>query len=178
MHYSLLPESERKIIHNEYRVRALVVFCIVMSITGVAGMVALFPAYLEADVFRLGEIQISSKESKTDEALAQNKAELVRDATSLRSVSGFMKSPLLSAVASEILNISKAVDINSIGIDIVGTSSLQILIQGLAPTRASLLDLKVKLESQKQITKVEFPISELTKSVDVPFSIRITRSII
>jgi hypothetical protein len=177
MHYTLLTESERVNIHREYRIRALMVFCYTMAIAVAIGMVVLFPAYIAAYLSENSENQLVSAQQVENKDLAKMKNELIADAGTLRSLSTYVNSPAISSLISEIVEAGSAVKIYSVNVDSISTSSAAISLQGIAPTRSVLLGFKAKLESLDKIAKVEFPISGLTKSVSVPFSLRITRSL-
>jgi MoxR-like ATPase len=105
-------------------------------------MVALFPAYMEATVFKSSEVQIIEKAVPVDETLNKNKQEIVNDSTNLKAVTEFFKNPILSDHITGILSLAKNTKINSVSIEKLANGDLQILLQGIAPTRLALLDLK------------------------------------
>ncbi len=176
MHYTLLTPNERKQIHKEYRVRALVVFCFTMAIVGIIGMVSLFPAYMEAYGYENEEIQNSAIRNGPRTNVAFMKNELAGDAVRLGVLRAYVGTTNMSEIISQVLGLAVSMKITSIDIEPNTEKSVYIFLRGIAPTRTDILELKSKLEASKGITQVEFPISELTKSVSVPFSLRITRT--
>lgn len=178
MHYTLLPESEHAAIHREYRTRAAIVFCFLMTAVVVIGMVALFPAYVFSVTSEKVEQQsVASLDTKSDKSVSSMRAELSQDAVLLSEISQYAGSPSFSDIVSGLVGVRGPVTYSSLVLDRTTTSSVDIIIEGTAPTRSSLLDLRSRLQNLKKGNAVDLPISELTKSVSVHFSLKVTEEI-
>ncbi len=187
MHYTLLTEKERSAVHHEYRTRAAIVFCFVMAAAGIIGIAGLFPAYtFSLSSERSQGRTLESIDVKDDGKSDATKKELSADSKLLSDVSRYVDGPTYSDVLNGIISAKGPVTFTSLEVEHgnagVGTSavantvtsSVTVIIQGVAPTRSALLDLRKRLSSLKSGNVVDLPISELTKSTAVQFSIKVT----
>jgi hypothetical protein len=178
MHHTLLPESERKLIHGEYHVRVFIVSCFVLFVIGVIGVTSLFPAFTFAYLSeKSGNLLVVSSDAEGKMANSM-KAELKDDATLLSFIKSNISKPSYLGMISDIVSIRGTSMIYSMSFDTVSTSSAVIVMQGLSPTRNDLLAFKSRLESMKKGNIVELPISQLTKSTDLNFSLKLTESLL
>ena len=86
---------------------------------------------------------------------------------------------LYSSIINEIVkNKNSGLTINSFNFSSQGaaTSSISTVIQGKASTRESLIQFKTKLTSDPKITNVELPVSDLAKSKNISYSIKLSIS--
>ncbi len=179
MHHTLLTDKERARIHHEYRIRAAIVFCFLMAGAGLVGMVALFPAYIASISYGATIPQTISSEMKLTSQTINMKDELARDKFLASAYKDFPYKTALSGVLSDVVSIKGSNFFSSISLDrklisdTTSSSSLAISIQGISPTRAALLDLKAKAESLQKGNIVDLPMSALTKSEAIPFSMKV-----
>ena len=183
MHYTLLTEKERSAVHHEYRTRAAIVFCFVMAAAGIIGIAGLFPAYtFSLSSERSQGRTLESIDVKDDGKSDATKKELSADSKLLSDVSRYVDGPTYSDVLNGIISAKGPVTFTSLEVEHgstgaaakTETSSVTVIIQGVAPTRFALLDLRKRLGSLKSGNIVDLPISELTKSTAVQFSIKVT----
>ncbi len=179
MHHTLLTDKERARIHHEYRIRAAIVFCFLMSGAGLVGLVALFPAYIESVSYGATIPQTFSSDMKLSSQTIDMKNELARDKALASASKDFPYKTVLSGVLSDVIGVKGSNIFSSISLDrkpisdTTSSSSLVISIQGISPTRTTLLDLKSKLESLQKGNVVDLPITALTKSEAIPFSMKV-----
>ena len=173
MRHTLLPYPARRALRKEYRIRALVVLCFMLSCAGVIGIGSLFPGFIHAISEERSQINTiaSLQEGKKDSGILEIEKELAEDATLLSALLSLTPHDDMSKRIAKIAEIRGVVDITSISMERSGTTSVAYIIQGLAPTRDSLLSFKTRLEQLVPGGTVELPISELAKSTDVQFSL-------
>ncbi len=164
---------------REYRTRVFVMFLFFISIAVIIGILSLFPAY----IFSYSQGQSSFQKIQT---LEKN-----REARDIKNISKELKESYqiikklkanenisrFSETISEITKLRPAqVTLTSFQLSKSGsaTSSTEAIVQGKAISRESLLLFKKKLEDDQRITKVELPVSDLTKPKNISFAIRIT----
>lgn len=178
MHYTLLPDKEHVAIHLEYRTRAAIVFCFVMAVAGLIGVGTLLPAYISSTVTEKDQQKtLSSIDTANDGAIVAMKSELVSDAALVASVNQYIAGPEFSNILNDLIAVRGPVKFSSLVLDRVGTSTITVMIQGIAPTRDALIALRGRLQTVKAGNIVDLPISELTKSTSVQFSLKVTEQI-
>jgi hypothetical protein len=179
IHYTLLPEKEMRILRREYRIRVFIVLIFFISCAIFIGMGFMVPSFIlsytqEKESIRKIELMQKDREvsgidnilgelSKSGELLKKLKedADPVVFSDIIRSIINY-KSTLISIQAIQITKNKEA------------SSTIEMIVQGKAPTRELVLDFKKKLDQDSRIIKVELPISDLAKSKDLVFSMRIT----
>ncbi len=183
MHYTLLTEKERSAIHHEYRTRVAIIFCFVIVAAGIIGTASLFPAYIFSISSESSE-QASVVDMATDKdsKVVSLKNSLKKDTQVIATASRYESAPVISKIISDIVsargaNTYEHVVFDTVSASSTGSSSVNITIQGVAPTRTSLLDLKGRLENLAQGNVVDLPIAQLTKSVSIPFTIKLTEQL-
>ena len=62
----------------------------------------------------------------------------------------------------------------TISYGMVGTSTVVVVVQGIAPNRNDLIALKNKMAMSLPMAKIELPLSELAKSKNVIFSMKVS----
>lgn len=184
IHYTLLPEREIRILKREYRTRLVVILLFFMSLSVVVGIISLVPAYVfssfqekEASA-NLNNIKNSDQKNEFESAIK----ELTSTNDLVKRLNG-NKSPMVSSevVGRIISNKSAGIKLNSIQFSGVSdsaknatTSVTQIIIQGRSVDRETLVKFKNSLEADELFTKIELPVSDLTKSKDITFSVRLS----
>lgn len=178
MRHTLLPDNLRVSIRREYRIKLIIVFCLMLTVAGVIGIVALFPSFIHAYSTQQSRTSsVSSTDSAKDKEYAKMKAEFASDYTQLRTITPYTKSSDPSEFINSIIDLKGNIKINSIAFSRDASTTISLIIRGIAPTRASLLVFKDKIESLDNTT-VDLPVSELTKSVDAPFSMQINQKLL
>ncbi|MEN9912700.1 MAG: hypothetical protein RLY66_108 [Candidatus Parcubacteria bacterium] len=177
MRHSFLPSQDQKALKKRYRLHATVVALFLLSVVGIIGIGSLFPAYVEVS-FEERDQNASLKDGADKEgvqSIADIISELQSDAILTRELSNTLTEERSSDFIKEVISARASVKVHSISIPEVSTTSAVIVIQGIAPTRESLVSFKTRLEGLANGNKVELPISELAKSKDIPFSFKFTR---
>ena len=178
MHHTLLPIPERKALRTEYRIRVLVVLCFMLSLAGLIGIAALFPAFVRASSEEHSQFDTvaSLQKDKKDSGVSQIEAELSADSALLKGLATAPQGARLSSVIEGLVGSRGTLQFTSLAVS-RAAGGFSVVIQGLAPTRDALLAFKSRLEAMAPGNKVTLPISELAKSADIQFSIQLTESL-
>lgn len=179
IHYTLLPEKEIKILKREYRTRLVIFMLFFMSYAVLVGIISLAPAYIlsynrEKEVLsRLEEL----KKDRQDNGQNTMLNELASSTSIINKIKERKDSVIFSTIISQIIDYKPVgVTIKSFDINLSGdekSSIITMVIQGKALTRESLVSFKNKLSTDPMITNVELPVSDLAKSKDISYSIKI-----
>ncbi len=175
---NVLPQTEKKALKKEYRLRLVTVCFIFITILGILSSVSLVPSYV---VSKNKEMILENKltflnkvnpdVSLTDLDLYISKINstllLLSNSNPKRIVSEDVILPLLAVKPSGIV-------ITQIlyGERTDGSASLDV--RGVAPDRVALQNFKSILESNKKFTTVDLPISNFVKRSNIDFNITIT----
>lgn len=180
IHYTLLPEKEIRSLKREYRTRVFVILFLFISCGVMIGIVALFPAFIlsysqgKNSVEKIKTIK-KNREARGIDTISNELSDNYQMMNKLKINDDITKS---SEAIFEISKLrSNQVSLTSFQItksSNTATSSLNITIQGKASTRESLIEFKKNLESNKRIEKIELPISDLAKSKNILFAVRLT----
>ena len=180
IHYTLLPEKEIKSLKKEYRTRLFIVMLFFVSCAIFIGIISLVPSYIysytqEKDALKnLQALQDGRRERGTDVIMKDLSAtQALIDSLKFRR-DGIEFSQVIHEI---ILRKPAALSINSFQATKspeAETASVDVVIQGKAPTRDSLLALKKSLEQNPLISKIDLPVSDLAKSKDISFVLRLT----
>jgi len=180
MQFTLLPEQIRLHLYKEYRVRALIVLLLALSAAVIIGIVASFPIFIRTYLEQRATLsQDAHLPSEEDTALQNIKKELADDSARLAIVSPYIKNQDFSSVIDSIIALRGSINIVSMtlsreNIDSdTNQSPVSIVLRGISPTRDLLLSFKKKLMAGLPKSTVDLPVSELTQSVDVSFSLQI-----
>ncbi len=177
MRHTLIPTDLKKALRHEYRVRATIVFLFMISIAWVIGIVSLLPSFihvktekdtinkslatLQGSPIKKGVIDVGNDIAKQSDMLAL-----------FNKQTGGMTSN--SSIITSIVGARGNVKLTSLAISRTATTSILVIIQGVAPTRDALINFKNLLSSSVPGNKVDLPISELAMSKDIHFSITMT----
>jgi predicted PurR-regulated permease PerM len=179
MRHTLLPLHERITLRRAYRIRAVTVLLFLLSISIFIGIVALFPSFIKSyseENAIMGTISsvTEDKDNASAKALLDNMASSKKLLSSLSTVTSQQKN---SAIINSIISTRESLRLTSMSITKVSTSTVSVIIQGIAPTRNSLLSFKNRLESAAPGNKVDLPVSELSKSSNIQFSLKLTQQL-
>lgn len=179
IHYTLLPEKEMRSLKREYRIRVFITLIFFISCGIIIGIMSLFPAFIlsysqgKDSLDKIETIQ-KSRESRGIDTISKDLSDNYQMIKKLKTGNGMMK---VSEIVFEISKLRPSqISLTSLKIDKekeTATSSISIILQGKAIARESLITFKKNLEGDKRIIKVELPISDLAKSKNISFSVRL-----
>lgn len=178
IHYTLLPEKEMRALRREYRIRVFVVLFFFISCGIVVGIGSLMPSYLSSYTSEKEAIEkvASIKQDRKVSGMDNLSKELNQSYELVKKLKTDEDSLIFSDIIKKIIGHRKSsISINSIQLSRIDDvlSSSEIILQGKSTTRDALLDFKKSLEADASISKIELPISDLAKSKDINFAIRI-----
>jgi hypothetical protein len=184
IHYTLLPEKEIRTLKREYRTRLFITLLFFVCFAVLVGLVSLLPAYLFSS-FQEKEA-LSNLDSIKEERQDNEASEISKELVLVNDLVKKIKSNQNSFIPSDLITrviLEKTPGISLTAFQISGstesnknstTTTTLIVIQGGALSRESLINFKSNLEANPLFTKVELPVSDLTKSKNIPFSIRLS----
>lgn len=175
MQHTLLPAPERESLKKEYRIRLGIVLCFMISLAGLVGVVALIPALTRALSGERAALDAGALFSKRTGAgdTASIESELGTDMSLLSVLKSDAADPPLAPLALEIVSLKGPLTITSLAMSRVSTSTVTVTLQGLAPTRNSLIAFEDSLESAMPGNKVDLPVNELANETDIPYSLQV-----
>jgi hypothetical protein len=176
MLHTLIPTIERARLLREYRVRAAIVLCFMLSISVVMGIATLVPSFLRASAQEREQLGIAAMLKKAQDTSGANKIanELAVDNTIVGIFADQSTSIRFSQIVERLVAARGAVTISSITLKTSSPKAVSISLNGTAATRDQLLAYKATLESLVMGTKVDLPISYLAKSTNVGFTMNVT----
>lgn len=177
IHYTLLPDKEIKSLKKEYRIRLMIVMFFFVSFGVVAGLISLIPSYVfsysrEKEALKsLQALQDSRKERGTDSIMQE-----LTDAQQLVDALGARQDgAIFSQIITEIIfRKNTQISLNSFQMSqqpAATSTTLNVVVQGKAATRDSLLAFKKSLEQNPFISKIELPPSDLAKKENISFAL-------
>jgi hypothetical protein len=174
MIYSFLPSNYKKRLRRDYRSRVLTVFFCALATAFFIGDIALVPSLLISQS-KHSELALALsntiKQNETNEPLPQ---EQVTQANAyLMHLSVQPKSPVDSVVKVASLK-NPGIKISEIEVGNSIEGMIPVSVTGVALTRDSLITWKKALENDAQVTKVDLPVSDLAKSKDIEFIVKIS----
>lgn len=176
MRHSFLPIPEQTILKRVYRVHVVIVALFLLSVVGLIGLGSLFPAFISAyteEHMQLDTVA-SLKESKDTSESSKIQKELQADGAKITVLGQVATTVRPSAVIARVVEVRGTVRISSIILSDVSSTTAVIVMQGVAPTRESLVAFKTRLEALSPGNKADLPISGFARSKDLPFSIKVT----
>lgn len=179
MRHTLLPLHERILLRREYHVRITIVFLFLVCLSLLIGISSLFMTYVKALSL---ESEIQAKANKVDiekdsKDIKEIQQSVVKSLALLDSLNKVKKSVPFSDVIGGIINMRGTLRFSAFSVAKIATTTYSISIQGVAPTRNSLLSFKTNFENLANGNKVELPVSELAKSSNIQFSLQLKQEI-
>lgn len=172
---NLIPPEAKKHVRNEYWVRVISVWLMLL------GAGALMVGVLYVPVYVLIQSQLESYSSKYEVASSEN-SEFVaaeKEVQRANTVALLLSSKKESVKFSDLLETLEslsgpAVAINDFSFSRTETEKVSnITIIGIAQSRQALVAFSQAIENDELFESAEIPISNLAKDSDIPFSIRI-----
>ncbi len=180
IHYTLLPEEEMKSLKREYHTRLFIFTLFFISLAIILGILSLIPAFVIAytdEKSALNRIEEIRKNRDTKE-IESIKKELQKTTEYIKKIDSAENNIKYSEIIPQIINDKNAnIQITSLSFirsDKNATSTNPLVLQGIAKSRDSLLKFKSELEKNSLISSVELPVSDLARSKDIDFSIKIS----
>ena len=176
--FNLLPENEKKKILQEYALRRYIVILMFFFVSGIISVIVIFPSnflsILKATEIE-GQIKAVNKSSILGEAEKLNQT--LKD-TNLKLTALQVPSNAISIedVLQKVLN-KKTSDIKIRSFSYkksVETGASTVVITGTASDRESLSQFVNNLGHEALFTKVNLPVSNLTKNKNPDFTIQLT----
>ncbi len=162
--------------HREYYSRVAVVSVCVLAVAVAVGAIALLPADIRARGADKIAVQAATAAKKNNDLSNLDRAEkdLGRGNDLLAALGAGTDEARFSGVVRSIVSIYSPILVSSFNISRDGSSTIDVVLQGIAPTRDDLLAFKSRLEALTPGASTELPIATLAKNVNVPFTIRLT----
>ncbi|MES2471083.1 MAG: hypothetical protein V4526_02530 [Patescibacteria group bacterium] len=179
--YTLLPENHVRDLIRNYRGRLIAVFLFFLSLMLIFGTISLLPAYIVARGYER-EAQSKAKVADAERKLPQiqDADQRIQEAEFLYKSINSLKTPFLpSAVVTAIVAArGQGVIIDAFEMShLPEGNQLNLVVRGKASLRDNLVDFKKRLLGIPGVTKVELPISDLAKSKDLTFGLKIMVSL-
>ncbi len=161
---------------REYRVRAAIVLCFMLSLSFAVGIAALFPSFKKTADQQQAQLGMAAELKKAKEGSGAGKIE--NELATSNSILGLFTdqsgSTRLSLIIQNIAKIRGHVVLTSFALKRTDAHTVAVSIHGQAPVRDDLLSLKSSLEALAPGTKVDLPVSVLAKSNNIDFSLVVT----
>ena len=179
IHYTLLPEKEIKTLKREYRMRLVIFFLFFMSVAVLAGIFSLTPGFVLSYTQEKEALEHLKKveKSRKDKGLDSIIKELNETNSTIKKLEDNTNDVVYSKIIFKIIGYkTNGLNIKSFDVSKTpnATSSVDVVVQGKATTRDSLISFKNKLESDPLISNIQLPVSDLAKSKDISYSIKIS----
>lgn len=178
MDHTLLPADQKKTLLHEYRVRAAIVALFVIAgalLIAVAGEVPSFlKVYTDMTAAHAAIADINDK--KAVNGTASIEKILASDKTLVTLFMSNTDKIRMSSVIDALLGLRQNIRLTSIALTRT-PKAVGIVVQGVAPTRESLLAYRDRLQSSVAGGPIDVPIGALTKSTDVQFSLQFNQPI-
>lgn len=179
MRHSFLPNLEQEKLNREYHIRLLIVTFLFLSTVGLIGAASLFPTFIQINIeSREQQEKINALKKDNNKSGAVALAKELKIHQIKMSAIGSNNNGQAYSLIQNVISHRNLIRINHIAIETMSTSSASLRLDGIAPTRESLIAFKALLEKLEPGTKVDLPISGLAKNKDIQFSIKITQPII
>lgn len=179
MRHTLLPLQERIVLRREYYKRIILVFCLTFSLATFVGMAFLAPTFIRAlsTEREVGgdNTNITNGSGNTD--LKNARQSFARSLVMMNSLKEGVGSPRISDLVNDVVDIRETVRFTSFTATKVSTTTFTMVVQGVSPTRNALLAFKSNFESMAVGNKVDLPVSELAKSSNIQFSLKLNKKL-
>ncbi|MFA6554559.1 MAG: hypothetical protein WCS89_03560 [Candidatus Paceibacterota bacterium] len=179
MRHTLLPLQERIVLRREYYKRIVLVLSLTLSLAIFVGMAFLAPTFIRAlsTEREVGGNTADVSKGSNNNDLKNVQQSFARSLVMMNSLKEGQGSPRISELVNEVVGIRETVRFNSFIATKVSTTTFTMVIQGVSPTRNALLAFKSNFESMAVGNKVELPVSELAKSSNIQFSLKLNKKL-
>ncbi|MEK7095369.1 MAG: hypothetical protein AAB917_01800 [Patescibacteria group bacterium] len=179
IHYTLLPDDEIKKLRWEYRIRLSIILLFFVSCAMVIGTFSLIPSYILSDTQGIQAVKNAEELQKSRQArgIDQVEKELAQNQMLTRELNLENKEIMFSDIIQSISkHRSGQVTLSAFelsGFQTKSTTTISAVIQGKALTREALIAFKDSLENDSKFAGIELPISDLAKSKNINFAMRL-----
>lgn len=183
IHHTLLPKEEMKMLRREYRIRLSVIALFFISIAVVIGILCLIPTYfyIQVQAKEASAHRVALEENRKASGADQIEKDLIRSQSIAERILVEGGTALYSSTILQVISHrSKDILLSSFTFSptTTGTSTpIEVRVQGKAATREALLNFKKGLENDTSFSVVDLPLSDLAKSRDIGFTVKILSSI-
>lgn len=179
MRHTLLPLHERILLRREYHIRVTIVFLFMVCLALMIGISSLFITYvkaltLEAEIQEKANSLDNDKDSSDIKDIQQS---VVKSLALLDSLNKEKKLVPNTDLIGGLINMRGSLRFTAFSTAKTGTTTYSINVQGVAPTRNSLLTFKSAFESLASGNRVDLPVSELAKSTNIQFSLQLKQEL-
>lgn len=151
-----------------------------MSCAVLVGIGSLIPSYIysysqeKESIDRIAALQKSRQESGTKDIIK----ELAKTKDVIKKLKDRQSPFVYSKIISQVINHKPyGITISSFNFSLTkptATSSLEVIVQGKASSRESLIKFKDNLQSDSLINTVDLPVSDLAKNKNISYSIKLS----
>lgn len=175
--FNLLPESIKKQITDEYKLRRILVILFALVVLEVISLVFVFPSWVVSDY----KEKSSSAKAKQMESSTINsdinsiKSQIKTINSEMLLLDRFLEYPKVKKYLDVVLNKkTNSILINKFSYASLSTSTAIINIQGVSSTREALVSFKQNLTDSKTFKTVDLPVSNFTKDKNINFNLTMT----
>lgn len=178
---NLLPVEEKKRITQVFYFRLLVLFSATLGLSIFVGILALVPVYLTIAAKNTSiEQKIALQKSEALPAFNEQTLAFVKDLNlKVALIENGQKNQFI--VSQKVINAVMAhqlpgIKLTAFTYDHDSLKGKKVTIQGIAPTRETLLAFRLALEQDKLFKQVDLPISNFIKGSNIQFSLNLIPS--
>lgn len=177
---NILPEEQKNNYLKGLKIRFFIVLSILLSFGFVVSSILLVPSYFASSI-ELRDVLVQSE--YIDGGIDSSIQEFVNLPEDIKSKLDFISSRNSEKSPVHFINLVLSKRSSGIYIDSIFSTNLRngdkikisgLTISGVAKDRKSLVDFSKSLEEEKSFSRVEIPVSSLTKESNLPFSIDIS----
>lgn len=174
---NFLPNLEKKELRKEYLLRLVIVACGGISVVVFSTIIFLLPAYIGSNALKVQVQQAFN--TIVQKGVTIETQETEAKVKSLNELLNRFADGLQRPKPSQTLQFIESIRVPGISLSTVeftysASSTMDIKIIGEAVTRDALIAYKKKIENSGVAQKIDLPVSDLAKSKDIAFTIKIT----
>lgn len=174
--HTYLPETQKKELRKEYIVRLLIVICSTLLVITICTIIFMLPAYFVSYAGRTESLKkteaFSEKGVATETKEVEAQVKAIIDVTN-RFADGLGKMNALQAISLAHTALVPGVSIQGIEFTYTASTTVDLRVSGIAKTRETLIAYKKKVETNPMVAKADLPVSDLAKSKDISFVLKI-----
>lgn len=174
--HTYLPQQQKHELRKEYIFRLLVTFGSAMLIVIICTIIFMLPAYFDSYVQKNQTSDLLTK--KTNSKLTTNVDEVSAKVKAVTTTINLFSDGLQRPSIVNVVNIAydslvPGIKLKGFEIVYVATSTAEMRLSGEASTRDTLISYRKKIEGNGMVAKVELPVSDLAKSKELTFLMKI-----
>jgi hypothetical protein len=174
--HTYLPPERKKEIRKEYIIRLIITFCATLLAVIICGIIFMLPAYFSSYSERAQAL--AKLENFKDTGVTTEIKEIEAEVKSITDITNRFSEGIDRTSAIDIIKIGQAarvpgVVVNGFEFTYTASSTVELRLFGQAKTRDALILFKKNVEANPAVTRVDLPVSDLAKSKDLTFAMRI-----